>query len=86
MIEEHGLERSSLDMLPKATKKRIKKEVAAKKNVPVIMDVDLGHLPPMMPLVVGSMAEAIQGISKELKEKAKGNKNVQYIGEVKNGK
>ena len=26
-------------------------------NVPVIMDADLGHLPPMMPLVTGSMAE-----------------------------
>lgn len=26
-------------------------------NVPVIMDVDLGHLPPMMPLICGSMAE-----------------------------
>ena len=25
-------------------------------NVPVIMDVDLGHLPPMMPLVEGSLA------------------------------
>ena len=30
-------------------------EVAGSKNVPVIMDVDLGHLPPMMPVVVGSM-------------------------------
>lgn len=30
-------------------------EVAGSKNVPVIMDVDLGHLPPMMPMVVGSM-------------------------------
>lgn len=29
-------------------------EVAGRKKVPVIMDVDLGHLPPMMPLVVGS--------------------------------
>ena len=26
-------------------------------KVPVIMDADLGHLPPMMPLVTGSMAE-----------------------------
>lgn len=26
-------------------------------QVPVIMDVDLGHLPPMMPLITGSMAE-----------------------------
>ena len=31
--------------------------VAAKYNVPVIMDADIGHLAPMMPLVVGSMAE-----------------------------
>lgn len=31
--------------------------VASKYNVPVIMDVDMGHLPPMMPLVMGSMAE-----------------------------
>lgn len=30
-------------------------EVAGKKNVPVVMDADLGHLPPMMPLIVGSM-------------------------------
>ena len=26
-------------------------------NVPVIMDVDLGHLPPMMPLICGSIAD-----------------------------
>lgn len=32
-------------------------QVAGRKNVPVIMDADLGHRPPMMPLVVGSMAE-----------------------------
>lgn len=31
-------------------------EVAGRKNVPVVMDVDLGHIPPMMPLVVGSVA------------------------------
>ncbi len=31
--------------------------VAGKMNVPVIMDVDLGHLPPMMPLVCGSAAD-----------------------------
>lgn len=31
-------------------------EVAGRKNVPVIMDMDLGHLPPMMPLVTGSIA------------------------------
>ena len=32
-------------------------------EVPVIMDIDLGHLPPMMPFVEGAMAEV----------KAKGN-------------
>lgn len=32
-------------------------EVAGRKNVPVVLDVDLGHLPPMMPMVVGSMGE-----------------------------
>lgn len=32
-------------------------EVAGRKNVPVVMDVDLGHLPPMMPLIVGSLGE-----------------------------
>jgi muramoyltetrapeptide carboxypeptidase LdcA involved in peptidoglycan recycling len=31
--------------------------VAGRKNVPVVMDVDLGHTPPMMPLIVGSMAK-----------------------------
>ncbi|HBA47163.1 MAG TPA: hypothetical protein DCZ91_05070, partial [Lachnospiraceae bacterium] len=37
-------------------------EVAGRKNVPVVMDVDLGHLPPMMPLVVGSAADvAVKG-------------------------
>ena len=32
-------------------------QVAGAKNVPVVMDMDLGHLPPMMPIVVGSMGE-----------------------------
>ncbi len=32
-------------------------ETAGRSHVPVIMDVDLGHLPPMMPLVTGSMAK-----------------------------
>ena len=32
-------------------------EILKKYNVPVIMDVDLGHLPPMMPLIVGSKAD-----------------------------
>lgn len=30
---------------------------AAKHQVPVIMDADLGHLPPMIPLVTGGLAE-----------------------------
>lgn len=32
-------------------------EIAGSKDVPVVLDVDLGHRPPMMPLVVGSLAE-----------------------------
>lgn len=32
-------------------------EVAGRKGVPVVMDVDLGHLPPMMPLIVGSLGD-----------------------------
>ncbi len=37
-------------------------EIAGRKKVPVIMDVDLGHLPPMMPLIVGSLGEVtVQG-------------------------
>ncbi|MCI9336419.1 MAG: LD-carboxypeptidase [Lachnospiraceae bacterium] len=32
-------------------------EVAGRRNRPVVMDVDLGHLPPMMPMVMGSMAD-----------------------------
>ncbi len=31
--------------------------VAEKYQVPVLMDLDIGHIPPMMPLVVGSMAD-----------------------------
>lgn len=34
-------------------------EIAGRKNVPVVMDVDLGHLPPMMPMIVGSLAEVV---------------------------
>ncbi len=32
-------------------------DLLAHYQVPVVMDVDLGHLPPMMPLICGSMAE-----------------------------
>ena len=31
-------------------------EIAGRKGVPVLLDVDLGHRPPMMPLVTGSLA------------------------------
>lgn len=34
-------------------------KVAENKGVPVVLDVDLGHCPPMMPLVVGSRAEVV---------------------------
>ncbi len=32
-------------------------ETAGKYHVPVIMDADIGHLPPQMPVICGSMAE-----------------------------
>lgn len=32
-------------------------EMLRKYQVPVLMDVDIGHLPPMMPLICGSLAE-----------------------------
>lgn len=32
-------------------------EVVKKYNVPVVMDVDIGHIPPMMPLICGSMTD-----------------------------
>ncbi|MBQ7776174.1 MAG: LD-carboxypeptidase [Lachnospiraceae bacterium] len=42
--------------------------MASKHDVPVIMDVDIGHLPPMMPLVVGSMAQVtVKGNDIEVK-------------------
>ncbi|MCC8168346.1 MAG: LD-carboxypeptidase [Clostridiales bacterium] len=33
-------------------------DLLAEYQVPVIMDMDIGHLPPMMPIVCGAMAEA----------------------------
>ncbi len=42
-------------------------ETAGRKQVPVIMDVDLGHLPPMMPLVTGSMAAVTLTEGRELR-------------------
>ena len=32
-------------------------DIVGKYHVPVIMDADIGHLPPMMPLICGSMAK-----------------------------
>lgn len=34
-------------------------EIIRKYNVPVLMDVDIGHLSPMMPLINGSMAQVV---------------------------
>ncbi len=43
-------------------------EVAGRRNVPVIMDVDLGHLPPMMPIMVGCLGDVrVQGNEIEIK-------------------
>lgn len=47
----HGQEMMGLDAYQAVL------EIAAHKHVPVIMDLDIGHLPPMMPLIVGSKAE-----------------------------
>ena len=32
-------------------------DVLGEYNVPIIMDIDIGHLPPMMPLICGSTAD-----------------------------
>lgn len=41
-------------------------------QVPVIMDVDLGHLPPMMPLINGSFASVtVRGNELEVKMELK---------------
>ena len=32
-------------------------DLLAEYRVPILLDVDIGHLPPMMPLISGSMAE-----------------------------
>lgn len=47
----HGQEMMGLDQY------RAVLYTAARHKVPVIMDADLGHLPPMMPMVTGSLAE-----------------------------
>lgn len=41
--------------------------VAKKYKVPVIMDADMGHLPPMIPLIIGSLADVtVQGNNMEV--------------------
>lgn len=41
--------------------------IIGKYNVPVVMDVDIGHLAPMMPLICGSMADVkVNGQSLEV--------------------
>ena len=47
----HGQEMMGLDQYEAVL------STARRHKVPVMMDVDLGHLPPMMPLVTGSMAK-----------------------------
>ena len=47
-------------------------DLLAKYKVPIIMDLDIGHLPPMMPLICGSLADVtVQGnhITIEMNEK-----------------
>ena len=34
-------------------------DLLAEYQVPVIMDADLGHLPPSMPVICGSMADVV---------------------------
>ena len=46
----HGQEMMGLDQYHAVT------DLLAKYRVPVVMDADLGHQPPMMPLVCGSLA------------------------------
>ena len=48
----HGQEMMGLDQYRAVT------DLLAQYQVPVIMDLDIGHIPPMMPLICGSMAEA----------------------------
>lgn len=43
-------------------------DIIGSRKIPVIMDVDLGHRPPMMPLVVGSLAKVqVRGNDMEIR-------------------
>lgn len=48
----YGAEQMGLDCYDAVT------DVLGKYSVPLLLDVDLGHLPPMMPLICGAVAEA----------------------------
>ena len=47
----HGQEMMGLDQYKAVT------DLLAEYKVPVVMDLDIGHIPPMMPLICGSLAE-----------------------------
>ena len=49
----HGQEMMGLDQYQAVY------EIIRKYNVPVMMDIDIGHLPPMMPIINGSMGRII---------------------------
>ncbi len=40
-------------------------DVLAELHVPILLDVDIGHLPPMMPLISGSIADVIYSPKKD---------------------
>ena len=48
----HGQELFGLDQYRAVT------DIIGKYNVPILMDLDIGHIPPMMPLILGSYAKA----------------------------
>ena len=55
----HGEEMMGLDQYSAVT------EILKEYQAPVIMDVDLGHIPPMMPMVCGSIGK-VQVIGNEI--------------------
>ncbi len=48
----HGTEMMGMDQYNAVT------DILGRYNVPIIMDLDIGHIPPMMPLICGSCATA----------------------------
>ena len=49
----HGVEEFGIDRYQAVY------EMLRQYRVPVMMDLDIGHLPPMMPLICGSMARIV---------------------------